>query len=112
MAEVSTTTLAATFSEALGQAFDGYGIIAFIVTGIVLGLLAKLLIPGDQGIPLWLTIVCGIIGAGIGNFLAALWEIDTSGIDWIRHGLQVAGAIVTVIAVSAVWAKVRGRART
>lgn len=100
------------FSEALGQAFDGYGIIGFLVVGIVLGLLAKLLIPGDQNIPIWLTIICGILGAGLGNVVAALFGwYETDGFDWLRHGLQLAGAIVIVIVVSGIWAKVKGGSR-
>jgi len=106
-----TVTLAASFSEALSKAFDGWGILGFIVTGIVLGLLAKLLIPGDQGIPLWLTIICGILGGGLGNIVYALFGgSDTAGFDWLRHGLQLAGAIVVVLITAAVYPKSRGRA--
>lgn len=100
------------FSESLGNAFDGYGIIGFLVTGIVLGVVAKLLIPGKQAIPFWLTILCGIAGAGIGNILAAVIGVDdTGGIDWLRHGLQILGAIVVVIVISGLWAKIRGGSR-
>ncbi len=113
MADVSTITLAASFSDALGKAFDGWGILGFILTGIVLGLLAKLLIPGDQGVPLWLTIICGILGGGLGNIVyALLGGSDTAGFDWLRHGLQLAGAIVVVIVVSGIYAKAKGGART
>lgn len=100
-------------SEAFKQAFSGYGILGLLIAGIVLGLVAKLLIPGDQKIPFWLTIIAGILGAALGNIASALLGVkDTGGIDWIRHGLQVAGAIVVVLIVSALWAKIRGRART
>ncbi|MFO7194181.1 MULTISPECIES: GlsB/YeaQ/YmgE family stress response membrane protein [Thermocrispum] len=105
-----TYTLAASFSEALGKAFDGWGIFGFLITGIILGLLAKLVIPGDQGIPLWLTIICGILGGGLGNVVYALFGgSDTAGFDWLRHGLQLAGAVVVVLIAAAVYPKSRGR---
>jgi uncharacterized membrane protein YeaQ/YmgE (transglycosylase-associated protein family) len=46
-------------------------IIWAIIAGLIIGLLAKLVVPGRQAIPLWLTIVLGIAGALIGNWLAA-----------------------------------------
>jgi uncharacterized membrane protein YeaQ/YmgE (transglycosylase-associated protein family) len=112
MAEVSTIYLAASFSDALSKAFDGWGIFGFLITGIVLGLLAKLLLPGNQNVPLWLTIICGIIGGGLGNIVYALFGgSDTAGFDWLRHGLQLAGAVVVVMLVAGFYAKSKGRAR-
>ena len=42
-----------------------------IIAGLVIGLLAKLVIPGRQPIPLWLTIILGIVGGIVGNLLAS-----------------------------------------
>ncbi|MFF6784128.1 GlsB/YeaQ/YmgE family stress response membrane protein [Streptomyces sp. NPDC012510] len=68
-----------------------------IIVGFVLGLLAKAIIPGKQHSPLWLTTIFGIIGAIIGNALARSFGIEeTSGIDWGRHALQLAAAVVIV----------------
>ncbi|MGW2850309.1 GlsB/YeaQ/YmgE family stress response membrane protein, partial [Streptomyces sp. NPDC001274] len=41
-----------------------------IIVGLVLGLIAKAILPGKQKIPLWLTVVCGIIGSVLGNTVA------------------------------------------
>ncbi|CAM5630217.1 hypothetical protein STENM223S_03827 [Streptomyces tendae] len=41
-----------------------------IMVEIMLGLLAKAVIPGKQHIPLWLATLCGIAGAVIGNAMA------------------------------------------
>jgi uncharacterized membrane protein YeaQ/YmgE (transglycosylase-associated protein family) len=80
-----------------------------IVVGLVLGLIAKAIIPGKQAIPLWLTIVYGIIGSVIGNTVAtALHVNNTSGIDWIRHLLQLAGAVVVVALGTPLWTAIRG----
>ncbi|MFE9683900.1 GlsB/YeaQ/YmgE family stress response membrane protein [Streptomyces sp. NPDC002701] len=68
-----------------------------IIVGFVLGLLAKAIIPGKQHSPLWLTTIFGIIGAIVGNAIARGFGIgETSGIDWGRHALQLAAAVVIV----------------
>jgi uncharacterized membrane protein YeaQ/YmgE (transglycosylase-associated protein family) len=65
-----------------------------IITGLIIGLLAKLVVPGRQAIPVWLTILLGIVGALIGNWLATLLGVRvTGGIDWIRHIPQI-GAVL------------------
>lgn len=77
------------------------GIIAAIVIGAIIGGLARLILPGRQNIPIWLTIVVGIVAAVIGTFLARLVGIstDTDGIDWLELLVQL---VVAVIAVGAV----------
>jgi uncharacterized membrane protein YeaQ/YmgE (transglycosylase-associated protein family) len=79
-------------------------IIWAIIAGLVIGLLAKAVIGGRQPIPLWLTIVLGIVGGIIGNYLAvALHVRHTNGVDWIRHILQVGAAAVLIALVSPMW---------
>ncbi|WP_171171384.1 GlsB/YeaQ/YmgE family stress response membrane protein [Streptomyces sp. I05A-00742] len=81
-----------------------------IIVGLVLGLIAKAILPGKQQIPLWLTIICGMIGALLGNWVASVLGVHhTKGIDWIRHLLQLAGAVLVVAIGDRVWAGVRGR---
>ena len=76
-------------------------IIWAIIAGLVIGLLAKLIIPGRQTIPLWLTILLGIVGGLVGNWLASVFGVrDTAGIDWIRHFLQIGAAAVLIAIVS------------
>jgi uncharacterized membrane protein YeaQ/YmgE (transglycosylase-associated protein family) len=82
------------------------GLIWAIVAGLIVGLLAKAVLPGRQAIPLWLTILLGIGGAVVGNALASgLGVRDTAGVDWIRHVLQVAVAAVLIAVVAPMWAK-------
>ncbi|MFH9179491.1 GlsB/YeaQ/YmgE family stress response membrane protein [Streptomyces albogriseolus] len=69
-----------------------------IIVGFVLGLLAKALIPGKQHLPLWLATICGMIGAVVGNAMAAGFGIEeTPGFDWGRHIFQLGAAIVIVL---------------
>ncbi len=80
------------------------GIITALVIGLVIGALARLVLPGKQDIPIWLTILIGAIGA-IGAILGTLLAQNlgvavTPGIDWIEIVLQVAIAAVGVAIVS------------
>lgn len=75
-----------------------------IIAGLVIGALARLFLRGRQYIPLWLTCFLGICGGLIGNALAAKLHVrHTSGIDWIRHILQVVSAAVLIGIVEPMW---------
>jgi uncharacterized membrane protein YeaQ/YmgE (transglycosylase-associated protein family) len=72
-----------------------------IIAGLIIGCLARLVLRGRQPIPIWLTIVLGIIGGLIGDALASVLGVEaTRGIDWIRHILQVAAAAVLISVVA------------
>lgn len=85
-----------------------------IVLGLVLGLIAKAIIPGKQQIPLWLTVIFGMLGSVLGNWLATgIGVNDTKGIDWTRHLLQLIGAVLIVGVGDRLWVAMRGnRERT
>lgn len=86
-----------------------WGIITTIVVGLILGIIGRMIAPGDQKIPMWLTILTGIVAAFIGNWLAGVFGVrDTPGIDWIRHAFQVGAAIIGVIGAAAIYAKIKG----
>ncbi|WP_329458490.1 GlsB/YeaQ/YmgE family stress response membrane protein [Streptomyces sp. NBC_01497] len=83
-----------------------------IIVGLVLGLVARAIIPGKQSIPIWLTVICGILGSILGNAASGwLGVADTKGVDWTRHVLQLAGAVLIVFVGDVVWATVRGKRR-
>ncbi|MCK9893900.1 GlsB/YeaQ/YmgE family stress response membrane protein [Frankia sp. AgB32] len=88
-----------------------FQILWIILAGLVIGVLARLIVRGRQDIPLWLTVVIGIVGALVGNVIAsAIGVRHTGGIDWIRHILQVGVAIGLVLLVAPLWAsRVSGR---
>jgi uncharacterized membrane protein YeaQ/YmgE (transglycosylase-associated protein family) len=83
------------------------GIIAAIVIGAIIGGLARLILPGKQNIPIWLTIVVGIAAALIGTLLARALGIstDTNGIDWLELLVQLAVAVVAVGAVVGIYSR-------
>lgn len=49
------------------------GILAWIVVGLIAGLLAKLIIPGDDPGGIIITILIGIAGAFIGGFVFSVF---------------------------------------
>lgn len=75
-----------------------------LIAGLIVGLLAKLVLPGRQPVPLWLTVLLGVAGALLGNVLASYLGVrHTGGIDWVRHLLQVGVAAVLISVVSPVY---------
>ena len=87
-------------------------IIGVIVAGIVIGLLGKLVAPGDKdNIPIWLTIVCGIAGVLIGWYIyTAFGGNGSDGIDWVRWIVAIVVAAILVMIASAVTGRSRTRA--
>lgn len=91
-------------------------LIVTLVGGLIIGLLGKWVAPGDRdNIPLWLTVVCGIIGMLVGSYLywglfghdngpfdghQATVNNATNGIDWMRHLWQVVVAALAVMAAA------------
>jgi uncharacterized membrane protein YeaQ/YmgE (transglycosylase-associated protein family) len=78
-------------------------IIGALVAGIIIGPLARLVLPGKQNISIGMTILVGAVGALVGGLVADWLDIGTTegttaGIDWIKLGIQVAVAAVLVIA--------------
>ncbi|GHI08737.1 signal peptidase [Streptomyces cellostaticus] len=81
-----------------------------IIVGFVLGLIAKAIIPGKQHSPLWLTTICGILGAVAGNAIARAFGVEeTRGIDWSRHAFQLIAAIIIVFAVDSLYMATLGK---
>lgn len=66
------------------------GVFSALAAGLVIGLLGKLVVPGRQAIPLWLTVVVGVVAAFLGTAAARLFGVEeTPGPDWVEIGLQV-----------------------
>lgn len=100
-------------------------ILVTLIGGLILGVLGKFVAPGDRdNIPLWLTVICGIVGMIAGSYLywvifgennpsfdghAATANNSTNGIDWIRHAWQIGIAALAVMAAAFVTG--RGKAR-
>jgi uncharacterized membrane protein YeaQ/YmgE (transglycosylase-associated protein family) len=76
------------------------GIISAIIIGLVIGALARLVLPGRQRVGILWTIIVGIIAALIGTAIAEGLDVaDTNGVDWIEWLIQIALAAIGVTAV-------------
>jgi uncharacterized membrane protein YeaQ/YmgE (transglycosylase-associated protein family) len=83
------------------------GIITAIIIGAIIGALARLILPGKQNIPIWLTIVVGIVAAFIGTAIARAVGIPTvtSGIDWLELLVQLVVAVIGVAVVVGIYSR-------
>ena len=82
------------------------GIITAVIVGLIIGALGRLVVPGKQNIPIWLTMLIGIAAAIVGTFIAAgIGVAETGGVDWIELLIQV---VLAALGVSLV-AGMRGR---
>ncbi|MFC9976387.1 GlsB/YeaQ/YmgE family stress response membrane protein [Spirillospora sp. NPDC050679] len=84
------------------------GIITALIFGAIIGALGRLIVPGKQNMPIWLTIVVGIVAAFIGTWLANLFGLKTSGWNFWETIFQVALAVIGVYLVTAFWPKRTG----
>jgi uncharacterized membrane protein YeaQ/YmgE (transglycosylase-associated protein family) len=77
-------------------------IIGAIIIGLIIGALGRLVVPGKQNIPIWLTVLIGIVAALIGTAIVGSLQ-DTRGFDWIELVVQVALAAVGVLLAARLW---------
>lgn len=78
------------------------GIIAFILFGFVVGLIARALMPGPQRLGIGMTTVLGMVGSFVGGFLGSLIS-DRSIFDLHAAGFlgSIIGALVVLFIVGA-----------
>jgi uncharacterized membrane protein YeaQ/YmgE (transglycosylase-associated protein family) len=63
----------------------GVTVIGFIVAGLIIGALARLIRPGKQNLSIWATLLIGLAGSVVGGLIASLlgtgdiWELNTLG---------------------------------
>ena len=81
-------------------------LIGMVITGAILGALARLIMRGEQNISILWTIILGAVGALIGGTIASFFGVaDTSGLDWIRWALSLVAASGAI----SVYLKLAGR---
>ena len=77
------------------------GIITALIIGLIVGALGRLVVPGRQNIPIWLTMLIGIVAALLGTVVARAIGISTNtpGVDWGELLIQVILAAIGVALV-------------
>lgn len=89
-------------------------IITLLVVGLIAGAVARLLVPGTQGISILATIVIGIVGSFVGGFLGyVLFHKDASEGAFQMSGLigSIIGAVIVLLAYMKFGATSRTRTR-
>ena len=76
------------------------GIITALIVGLIVGALGRLVVPGRQNIPIWLTMLIGVVAALLGTVLARAIGVDTAGFSFLELLAQVALAALGVAVVA------------
>jgi uncharacterized membrane protein YeaQ/YmgE (transglycosylase-associated protein family) len=72
--------------------------IGFIVFGLVVGIVARLIVPGRQHLSLGMTILLGLVGSVVGGVVAnAIGTGDIFELNIIGSLVAIAAAVVLII---------------
>jgi len=85
-----------------------FHIIGQLIVGLIVGVLARLILPGREAFPPgalgWLlTALLGVAGAFVGSIIArALWADENYAVGWI---MSILGAIVLLVLVRMIFGR-------
>lgn len=72
--------------------------IGFVVFGLVVGIIARLVVPGRQGLSLVATVVLGLVGSVVGGVVAnALGTGDVFELNFLGAVVAIATAVVVIV---------------
>ncbi len=73
-------------------------VIGFIVFGLVVGVAARLLVPGRQELSLGMTVLLGVVGSVVGGIVAnALGTGDVFELNFIGAVVAIAASVVLIV---------------
>ena len=74
-------------------------LIWFLIVGFIAGALARAIVPGDDPMPWWQTMLLGVVGAYVGGFVLAFFPGGNSPLDFTPAGLigSVIGAVIALL---------------
>src|SRR5271166_1511096 len=88
------------------------GILTLLVLGLIVGALAKFLMPGDDPGGIVVTSILGILGAVVGGWIASALEIGgITGLNWRSLVTALGGALLLLLAYRAFRLLTRGSSR-
>jgi uncharacterized membrane protein YeaQ/YmgE (transglycosylase-associated protein family) len=82
-----------------------WDVVVYIIAGLVIGVIARALLPGRQSMSIWVTIVIGVIAAVLGGIAWNAIFPDNDGIAWI-------GSIIVAVVLVWLYAATLGRSRS
>lgn len=76
-------------------------LLSWLVTGLIVGLIARAIVPGRQTIGIGLTIVLGVVGALVGGLISsAIWPAWSNDPDvsrmWPGWLMSIAGGVAVL----------------
>lgn len=76
-------------------------LLSWIVTGLIIGLIARALVPGKQSLGIILTILLGVVGACVGGLISSvIWPTWTNDPDvsrmWPGWLMSILGAVLVL----------------
>ncbi|HLJ94809.1 MAG TPA: GlsB/YeaQ/YmgE family stress response membrane protein [Gemmataceae bacterium] len=77
-------------------------LLSWMLCGLIVGLVARLLVPGRQNLSFLMTMVLGIVGAAVGGFLYSLVQgspsepFSLSGDAWHGWIVAILGAVLVL----------------
>jgi uncharacterized membrane protein YeaQ/YmgE (transglycosylase-associated protein family) len=90
------------YSYSLERRFE-MGIISWIVMGLIVGMLAKFIMPGKDPGGIIVTILLGIAGAFAGGFIGSALGIGrVTGFNLVSFLLAIGGAVLLLIIYRAI----------
>jgi uncharacterized membrane protein YeaQ/YmgE (transglycosylase-associated protein family) len=82
------------------------GIILFLVFGLIVGFIARAVMPGSQKMSLVATMLLGVVGSFIGGFIGALLT-DSRVMDFNTAGIigSIVGALIALIVAGGMFSR-------
>jgi uncharacterized membrane protein YeaQ/YmgE (transglycosylase-associated protein family) len=81
-------------------------IVTIIIVGLLAGALARLIVPGKQGLSIPMTILLGIIGSFVGGFLGYVLFHHGGG---FHQPAGIIGSVIGAVIVLLIWTRVGNR---
>ncbi len=72
--------------------------IGFVVFGLVVGIIARLIVPGHQELSLLMTVLLGVIGSVVGGLVAnALGTGDVLELNFVGSVVAILASVVLIV---------------
>ena len=82
------------------------GWLAFLILGLIAGVIARIVLPGKQPGGFWVTLLLGVLGAMLGGWLGSVL-FDVNAMDefwsWESWLFSIIGALIVILIAQAIF---------